>query len=106
MSKHEQVMSALDRANEIRFARAALKQRVAKGEVRVADIITNPPPEAVRMRLYDLLKSQWRWGRYRTLHLLALAHVSERKELGDLTYRQKLAIITELPLGKEPSSGC
>ena len=38
-----QRLRALERANEIRLARAVLKRRIAAGEVSAAEVILNPP---------------------------------------------------------------
>jgi len=56
-----QHMRALERANEVRLARAQLKRRVAFGETDVAEVILHCPWEADSMAVGDLLMSQPRW---------------------------------------------
>ena len=53
-----QHMRALQRANEVRLARAQLKRRVAVGETEVAEVILDCPWEADSMAVADLLVSQ------------------------------------------------
>ncbi len=57
-----QRLRALERANEIRLERAALKRRIAAGEVSAAAVILNPPQSAETWSVGDLLMSQRRWG--------------------------------------------
>ena len=42
-----QRMRALERANAVRLARAELKRRIAEGEASAADVLLNPPTEAL-----------------------------------------------------------
>jgi len=84
-----QHMWALDRANEIRLARAELKRGVARGDIDVADVILQRPREAHSMPVAELLMSQSRWGETRSRKILALLPVSERKTVGSLTSRQR-----------------
>jgi hypothetical protein len=92
-----QHMRALERANDVRIARAALKRRVARGELDVREVILRRPPEADSMSLYSLLMSQPRWGVKRCLKLLALLRLSDRKRLDSLTERQCGALAAMLP---------
>jgi hypothetical protein len=52
-----QHMRALERANQVRLARAELKRRVASGEMGVAEVILECPWEADSMAVSDLLMS-------------------------------------------------
>jgi hypothetical protein len=84
-----QYMRALERANEVRLARAELKRRVAAGAVNVAEIVLECPWEAQSMAVSDLLTSQRRWGHTRCRKLLAQVPLTERKTLGSMTDRQR-----------------
>ena len=84
-----QYMRALERANEVRLARAELKRKVAAGKVSVADVVLECPWEAESMAVSDLLTSQRRWGHTRCRKLLAQVPLSERKTLGSMTDRQR-----------------
>jgi hypothetical protein len=84
-----QYMRALERANEVRIARAELKRKVAAGAADVAELVLECPWEAQSMAVSDLLTSQRRWGQTRCRKLLAQVPMSERKTLGSMTDRQR-----------------
>ena len=93
-------MRALERANEVRLARAALKRRVAMGEIDVAGVILDCPWEADSMAVADLLMSQRRWGQTRCRKFLAQIPMSEKKTVGSMTDRQRrtlAAMLTAVP---------
>ena len=96
-----QHLRALNRANEVRLARAELKRRVATGEITAGEIILQAPWEARSMSVADLLMSQRRWGHQRCRRLLAQIPVSETKTVGSLTDRQRhaLADLLGVPAG-------
>jgi hypothetical protein len=85
-------MRALERANEVRLARASLKRRVALGELDVAEVILGCPWEAESMAVADLLMSQRRWGQTRCRKFLSQIPMSEKKTLGSMTERQRQAL--------------
>ena len=87
-----QHIRALQRANEVRLARAELKRGVAHGRIQVADVVLNPPWEAESMMIADLLMSQRRWGVTRCRKLLQLIPMSENKTVGSMTDRQRRAL--------------
>jgi hypothetical protein len=89
-------MRALERANQVRLARAELKRRVADGELSVAEVILRSPWEARSMAVADLLMSQRRWGRTRTRRCLAGMPMSETKTIGSMTDRQRLRLAEQL----------
>ena len=61
----EQHLRALQYANRVRLARAAMKRRIASGELGAADVVLSCPWQAHSMSISDLLMSQKRWGRTR-----------------------------------------
>jgi len=89
-------MRALDQANRVRLARAALKRRVGIGDLTVADVLDRSPWEAESMQLADLLMSQRRWGRTRCRRFLGSIQISENKTVGSLTERQRQALVMRL----------
>ena len=91
-----QYMRALERANQVRLARAELKRRVAVGEIPVADVILECPWEAESMAVADLLMSQRRWGQTRCRKFLAQVPMSEKKTVGSMTERQRRTLATML----------
>lgn len=91
-----QHMQALDRANRVRLARAALKRKVAAGLKEVTEIVLECPWEAESMTVSELLMSQRRWGRTRCRKFLAPLSLNENKQLGTLTERQRLLLAASL----------
>lgn len=91
-----QHMRALERANQVRLARAELKRRVAGGEIGVAEVILECPWEADSMAVSDLLMSQRRWGQTRCRKFLAQIPMSEQKTVGSMTERQRRTLATML----------
>jgi hypothetical protein len=96
VSQPPQHIQALERANRVRLARANLKRRIAEGELAVADVILSRPWEAETMPVCYLLLSQRRWGLQRARKVLAAIPISENKEVGSLTDRQRLALAQKL----------
>ena len=97
-------MRALERANQVRLARASLKRRIALGEIRVAAVILDCPWEAESMAVADLLMSQRRWGQTRCRKFLAQLAMSEKKTVGSMTDRQRRTLAAMLTA--VPSAGC
>jgi len=92
-----QHLQALERANQVRLARAELKRSVAAGSMSAAEIVLACPPEAEGMAIADLLMSQKRWGRTRCRKFLAAIPLSESKTIGSMTDRQRHACAATLP---------
>ena len=88
-SDQPQHLVALARANRVRLARAALKRRIAAGEVTVAEVLATVPEEVESMAVADLLSCQRRWGVTRCRRFLAGSMVSETRLVGTLTERQR-----------------
>jgi hypothetical protein len=84
-----QHMQALQRANEVRLARAELKRRVSYGTITVAEVILTCPWEAASMTIAELLTSQRRWGTARCRKFLAAIGMPEIKTIGSMTERQR-----------------
>ena len=100
-----QHLRALARANAVRLARAELKRRIADGEVTVAAVVLDAPPEAETMAVADLLMSQRRWGRTRCRKLLQGIPMSETKTVGTLTERQRNAVASVLGASDDQAKG-
>lgn len=94
-----QRLRALERANEIRLERAALKRRIAAGEVSAAEVILHPPKAATSWSVGDLLMSQRRWGTTRCRRFLARNNITETKHIGTLTERQRHLLADSLVPG-------
>jgi hypothetical protein len=91
IARAPQHLQALERANQVRLARADLKRSVACGAMTAAEIVLACPPEAEGMAICDLLMSQRRWGRTRCRNFLATIPLSESKRIGSMTDRQRQA---------------
>lgn len=91
-----QHMRALERANEVRLARAELKRRIGRGDLDVVEVVREVPMETETMTLAELLTAQRRWGRTRARKFLVPLSLHENKALGTLTTRQRRLLAREL----------
>jgi hypothetical protein len=91
-----QHLRALEHANRVRLARAALKRSVQAGNMRAEQIVRTCPWEAETMSVSELLRSQSRWGRTRTRKFLMPLALNENRQLGRLTQRQREALASAL----------
>jgi hypothetical protein len=82
-------MQALQRANEVRLARASLKRGIGVGAVSVGEVILTCPWEAASMSIAELLTSQRRWGTSRCSKFLLGIGMPETKTVGSMTERQR-----------------
>ncbi|HUR87341.1 MAG TPA: hypothetical protein VMY78_18580 [Solirubrobacteraceae bacterium] len=89
-------MRALQRANEVRLARAGLKRRIGEGAITVREVILTCPWEVASMPLDELLLSQHRWGTTRSRRFLAEIGLSETKTVGSLTDRQRQELARQI----------
>ena len=96
IAPQSQRLLALQRANLIRRARAQLKQRIAAGDLSAAEVILDPPTEARRWPLVELLTSQPGWGSATCRQFLAHNDISEIKPIGELTQRQRQLLAARL----------
>ncbi len=96
MTPEPQRLRALERANEVRLARAELKRKIAEGRTSAAEVILECPWEASSWGVGDLLMSQRRWGSTRCRKFLSRNHISEVKQVGSLTERQRRMLAEQL----------
>lgn len=87
---------ALERANQVRGARAALKRQVARGQRAASEVILICPAEAARMPISELLRSQRGWGNVRCRAFLNRLALREDKPVGSLTERQRSTVASLL----------
>jgi ferritin-like metal-binding protein YciE len=83
-----QHLRALQRANQIRLARAEIKRRIATGELTVVEVLVSGAQEIETMEIAELLTSQRRWGHTRARRFLAAIPMTESKTIGSMTERQ------------------
>jgi hypothetical protein len=98
-----QRLRALERANEIRLARAGLKRRIALGEVTASEVLITCPRAAESWPVGDLLMSQRRWGTTRCRKFLNRNQILETKPVGKLTERQRRLLAAGLQEPREAS---
>jgi hypothetical protein len=96
MTPEPQRLRALERANEVRLARAELKRRIAGGDMSAAEVILACPWQASSWSVGELLMSQRRWGNTRCRKFLGRNQISEIKPLGTLTDRQRQLLAAQL----------
>src|SRR5947209_11813549 len=89
VTRQPQRLRALERANEIRLARAGLKRRIAEGHISASEVILDPPCAVISWEIGELLISQRRWGGSRCRKFLLRSQISETKAVGALTDRQR-----------------
>ena len=85
----EQRRRALEQANEVRTARAALKKELAAGKVELVQILAAPPPWLRTARVRDILLVLPKIGPVRAAHILAHCGIAHSKTLAGLTERQR-----------------
>jgi hypothetical protein len=96
MTAEPQRLRALERANEVRLARAEMKRRIAVGEVSAAEVILACPWQASSWSVGELLLSQRRWGHTKCRKFLNRNQISENKPIGALTERQRGVLASQL----------
>ncbi len=99
-----QRLSALEQANHVRVARAAIKRQIADGTLPVTRMLREVPAEAKGMTLGELLIAQHRWGQTRCRRLLAALDLQEHKPVGRLTDRQRQTLLRRLGADDHPST--
>jgi hypothetical protein len=95
-----QHLSALQRANVVRRASAQIKREIAAGETTVRAALYDE--RAGCIPVLDLLMAQRRWGRQRSVKLLAnlgpwtptgsSCSIRENRRVDELTQRQRTAL--------------
>jgi hypothetical protein len=86
-------MIALRRANEVRTARAKLKQDLRKGKIAIKQILVHPPEHVSTAQVFDLLVAVPKIGPVKAARLLNTARISQTKTVGGLSDRQRSRLI-------------
>jgi len=89
----EQRLRALERANEVRTARARLKKELASGKIELVQILADPPACVRTARIRDVLLVVPKIGSVRAGRILAQCRIAHSKTLGGLTDRQRRELI-------------
>ncbi len=86
-----QRLHALERANRVRTVRCQLKRQIAAGESVAAEALLSDRWEIQGMQIAELLRSQPQWGSGRCHDFLHALAMTERKTVGSMTARQRIA---------------
>jgi hypothetical protein len=90
-AQSQQRLAALEEAQFIRFARSNLKKNLRAGNVKAADLISNPPEYIQTMTVHKLLMATPGIGKNKAKRIIRDIPVD--KTLGTLTQRQRDAIV-------------
>ncbi len=86
-------MIALRQANQVRSARAKLKQDLRAGKVRLEQILATPADYLASAEVFDLLVAVPKIGPVKAGRLLTVVRISPSKTVGDLSERQRTHLI-------------
>lgn len=92
----DQRLAALAAANRVRQTKAAAKRRLAAGELRLAQVLADPPPEFAECYVAELLRAAPFVGQTKARRLLARLAIGEQRRVRELTERQRLSLLIEL----------
>jgi hypothetical protein len=96
VTTHEQTMTALEFANEVRSARAKVLRAIREGRRRADRVINNPPTLCGGMQVSKVLKAQPRWGPTKARSTLYMTRTRADATLGELSVRQRQEITQRL----------
>jgi len=95
-SNGPQHVRALERANQVRRARALVKRRIASGQLTAAEVVLSHRWEIESMPVAEVLLSQRQWGRKRCDAFLLAVTIGDDKSIGSMTTRQRIAVAAML----------
>jgi hypothetical protein len=91
-----QRMEALQRANEIRTQRAALKRDLKAGRASIHLLLMEPPDFIETAKVFDMLLAVPKYGRVKVNKVLQVCRISPSKTIGGLSERQRAELISML----------
>ncbi len=92
----DQRIDALNRANEIRTLRAALKRDLKAGTMSIDALLLDPPACLQTAKVLDILLAVPKIGRVKAAAILDSCRVSPSKTFGGLTDRQRAELAARL----------
>lgn len=94
----KQRRDALERANDIRTKRAALKRNLKAGRdsLTITSLIASPPEYIETMKLWDLILATPKYGRVKVNKVLTQCRISPSKTIGGLSQRQRDEVVSLL----------
>lgn len=93
---YAQRLDAIREANRVRGLRARLKHDLKTGRASAADVLTDPQPELLTMKVRDLLLALPMRGPAKIDRLLNLCRISHSKTVGGLSGRQREELVGRL----------
>jgi hypothetical protein len=91
-----QHVRTLERANQVRRARALVKRRIASGQLTAAEVVLSHRWEIESMPVAEVLLSQRQWGRKRCDEFLLAVTIRDDRSIGSMTARQRIAVAAML----------
>jgi hypothetical protein len=91
-----QRMEALQRANEIRTRRAALKRDLKAGRASIEKLLDDPPDFIETAKVFDMLLAVPKYGRVKVNKVLQVCRISPSKTIGGLSDRQRAELVSML----------
>lgn len=88
----KQRAEALQKANDVRFARARLKREIKAGEVALQELLMEPPEIIHSMKLVDLLLATPKVGPVKTRAIFKRCRMTPTKTIEELSPRQRLEV--------------
>ena len=89
----DQRMDALRRANDIRVKRAQLKKDLKLGQLRIDEILRDPPEYVSTAKVLDMLMAVPKFGRVKAARFLNQCRISQSKTVGGLSERQRAELV-------------
>ena len=94
-----QQMAALERAQDIRIARANLKHDIKSGVRNAADVIVDPPECIDTMTIHDFLLAVPGVGLGKAGTLIGRSRMSATRRIGQMTANQRLVMAAMIQNG-------
>ena len=80
-----QRMEALQRANDVRSARAKLKRDLKAGRQPIHELLLDPPDFLETAKVFDLLLAVPKYGRVKVNKILTTCRISPSKTIGGMS---------------------
>jgi hypothetical protein len=89
----DQRMEALQRANQVRSKRAALKADLKRGQASIVTVLDDPPEFLATAKVIDVLMAAPKCGRVKSAKIMEMCRVSQSKTVGGLSDRQRRELL-------------
>jgi hypothetical protein len=89
----DQRMEALQRANQVRSKRAALKADLKRGKASIVTVLGDPPEFLATAKVIDVLMAAPKCGRVKSAKIMEMCRVSQSKTVGGLSDRQRRELL-------------